>query len=528
MEILTWTAFGAFLLLVAKRLMTYLHIFQQDEYSARRFLSWIVNTRAVDRKASALLVFVEGLRLLNAPLWLTPFFCAMTFISVALMEKDPRRAGKKKLAMTQRAIRIYSAAFGLSTLGAICILWLHMSSALIWLLPLQSLPLLLICANFLLLPLEKRIQQHYWNEAHTRLLAVNPTIIGITGSFGKTSVKNIVGHVLKTQARTYFPPGSINTPMGISRVIREEMPTDCRFFISEMGAYGIGSINRICALTPPKYGIITSIGEAHYERFGNLNAVAQAKFELAEAVLAQKGTMVITENVLSQPYAKEFVQKNRDSFIICGEDMGNDVRITQYEQSTQGTHVQVVWKNSMYTLKAALWGNHQKYNMTLAFAIAVNLGLTPKQIMVALQTVPQINHRLEVKPQPDGSIVIDDAYNSNLTGFSNALDVLTLLCHKGGRRILVTPGMAELGEKHDEQHTRVGVKAAACTDLVLVVGPERIPTFVAALSPKLKERLLTFQSFVQAEKWLKANVRANDVVLFENDLPDIYEKRLSI
>ena len=268
------------------------------------------------------------------------------------------------------------------------------------------------------------------------------------------------------------------------------------------------------------------MGEAHYERFKNLENVARAKFELAEAVLAKGGKMVVAEQALSQPYARQFVDTHRAAFLVCGESADADIRLRNPQETLAGTSVQVTWKKKTYLLHAPVWGNHQAGNMVLVFAMAVNLGLPPEQVVTALKTAPQTKHRLEVKHQPDGSILIDDAYNSNPVGFANALDTLALLCPKGGRRILVTPGMAELGAEHDNQHARLAEKAATCVDIALVVRPERIPTFKATLGEKLGPNMLTFQTFAEANQWLKTNLKRNDIVLLENDLPDLYEKRL--
>src|SRR5206468_12245453 len=134
--------------------------------------------------------------------------------------------------------------------------------------------------------------------AHSKLQRLNPVVIGVTGSYGKTSVKHILGHVLETAGPTLITPGSVNTAMGIARVIRERLQPHHRYLVVEMGAYGIGSIRRLCALTPPRLGIISAIGKAHYERFKSLDAVAQAKFELAEAAAGNGGSVVAAADVV--------------------------------------------------------------------------------------------------------------------------------------------------------------------------------------------------------------------------------------
>ncbi|MFH1157483.1 MAG: UDP-N-acetylmuramoyl-tripeptide--D-alanyl-D-alanine ligase [Pseudomonadota bacterium] len=520
---LTWLIFLGFSL---RRLMTYLHLFQQEDYDPKRFLLWVFQTRSFDRKLSLCLVvgwliFIQGYPLIA---WGLTVFLMAGFMQ---QEKDPRKTAKKPLVLTKRARRILYTAVGITGASTAALLLLGAFPLWGWVLAVQALPCLLVAANIALMPFEWRIQRRFWNEARTRLLAVNPTVIGITGSFGKTSVKHLLGHVLKTHARTYYAKGSINSPMGISRAIREEMQPDCRFFVSEMGAYQRGSIARVCALTPPKHGIITALGAAHYERFKTLETVAKAKFEMAETVVKSGGKVAVPESLLNIPYASEFIQKHRASFLICGASKEADARIVSQEQTVKGTRVTVTWQGNSHDLEAPLWGAHQAQNIALVFAMAMNLGLSPEQVTISLKTAPQTKHRQEVKPQPDGSIYIDDAYKSNPAGFASALDTLALLRPEGGRRILVTPGMIEMGEKHDEDHAALGLKAASCVDIALVVGAERIPTFVAALAPVLGENLLRFPGFSQAADWLRINVRPGDIVLLENDLLDLYEKKLS-
>jgi UDP-N-acetylmuramoyl-tripeptide--D-alanyl-D-alanine ligase len=523
MSITFWILWAAFAAFAAKRLMTYLHIFQQEEYNALRFLNWMIKSAAFDRRISLAFMALALLGFAGASPASLHILGALALFAAFWFEADPRQTGKKKLVLTSRAKRILGAAFGIAVIGAA-----FLGPVWGWIGAVQVLPLLLIASNFLWTPFESFVQRKYWAEAHNRLLAVAPAVIGVTGSFGKTSVKHLLGHVLQTHARTYFTPGSVNSPMGVSRALREEMPEDCKYYVGEMGAYGVGSIARLCRLTPPSYGIITALGEAHYERFGSLDNVARAKFELADAVLAKNGKMVVSENVLAQPYARDFVNAHRAAFLICGFGNLCDVRILSTAQTKTGTAINLSYQGKTHSLTAPIWGEHQAGNIALVFGMALTLGLAPEQIAIALKSAPQTKHRLEVKPQPDGSIYIDDAYNSNPAGFASALGILTLLRPEGGRRILVTPGMAELGEKHDELHRELGQKAAANADIILAVKPERIGTFIEGAAALGAENILKFPNFAQAQNWLAANVQRGDVVLLENDLPDLYEKKVRL
>ncbi|MEK7801684.1 MAG: Mur ligase family protein, partial [Pseudomonadota bacterium] len=261
--------------------------------------------------------------------------------------------------------------------------------------------------------------------------------------------------------------------MVIVRIIREQLSPQHAYFIVEMGAYGIGSIARLCDLTPPKLSVITAIGQAHYERFKTLDDTTRAKFEIAEAVLAQQGHIILHDSVLEQPFAKSFYDVHKDNVITVGTT--GQAKIISSTQTEDGLLIILQWKNIEYTIATPLYGLHHAGNIALAFATAAHLGMDPAHIVIALKSAPQISHRLEVKRFPD-HILIDDAYNSNPKGFSSALDLLHLL-GQHTRRILVTPGIVELGADHDSAHHSLGLKAAETADIVIAVCPERIRSF---------------------------------------------------
>lgn len=514
--ILVFLSFVAF---TRGRLMTYLHALQQDDYDNRRFLDWLRANAAFDKRLSLAIFLIWIVSFLIARLH-TDFLFLLCFAVAAALERDPRKHSKKKLVMTARAQRIYWLALLLALPFAL--IGLRESNPWIWIIAVQALPFLLRLANIFLKPVEARIQKQYWDEAHKKLLELRPTVIGITGSFGKTSVKHILGHILKMSAPTLITPGSVNTPMGITRIIREKLDESHKFFVVEMGAYGKGSIERLCALAPPDMAIITAIGQAHYERFKSLDAVAEAKFELAHAALAKGGKIIVNDDVLERPYARNLQGRHSGDFVVCGKLDMDDFRISEIRQSAEGLHVSGRWKGADYALSLPLYGLHHGSNAALAFAAAATLGMAPEHIVTALKSVPQIEHRLEIKRQGDW-ILIDDAFNSNPSGFRAALETLGML-GADGRKILITPGMAELGAAHDEEHRKIGRHAGEICDVTLVVLPDRIRAFVEGFRETGGAKtLIEVRSFQEASAWLDKNRQSGDVVLIENDLPDIYE-----
>ena len=523
-------ALVGFLVFAARRLLTYLHIFQQEEYDGPRFLRWLWRNAALDRRLSLAIFAIFILQLIvgsSASDWVFPLAVCVLCLAAAAIERDPRKNAKKPLAMTARAKRIYAVGdLLLLLIGVVAVF--TTDTALVWLVLVQLVPVALVIGNLLLMPSETRVQRRYWQEAHDTLKKLDPMVIAVTGSYGKTSVKHILGHVLETAAPTLITPGSVNTAMGIARIIREQLRPHHRYLVVEMGAYGIGSIARLCALTPPRLGIITAIGKAHYERFKTLDAVARAKFELAEAAHANGGSAIVVSDTLQFDWPRRYVEAHRDRVVTVGPETDADLVIRSLQQETDGIIADVQWRGRTYQLKSPLFGEHQGRNIALAFAAGCNLGLAPEDVIASLHSTPQIAHRLEVKRQGE-TIVIDDAYNSNPVGFASALELLDVLKPPGGRRILVTPGMVELGAAHQEEHEKIGRLAAAHVDVLVAVAPQRVEPLASAFKAAAPEReIVPCAGFAEARQWLDKNLAGLDVVLIENDLPDLYERRLSL
>src|SRR5215212_1141278 len=366
----------AYLVFAVRRLLTFLHIFQQEEYDGPRFLRWIWEQKAFDRKATVLLlaIWAAGFALNEQWRAYLPIAMSVALLGIAAIERNPLKEAKKKLVLTARAKRILGVALAI-LLALSIVLAVTGAPLVLWILMVQAIPPALVAANAALQPYENYIQRGFWREAHEHLNRVNPQIVGITGSFGKTSVKHILNHVLEVQAATLTTPGSVNTPMGIARIVRERLTAQHRFFICEMGAYGPGSIQRLCKLARPNIGVITALGQAHFERFKSLETVAKTKFELAEEAIANGGRMIIAEQALEVPYAREFVSTRRNSFTVVGPSDDADIKILALRQTNKGIEVDLAADGKQVTIKAPLFGSHHGPNLALAFAVAKALGM---------------------------------------------------------------------------------------------------------------------------------------------------------
>lgn len=541
------SALAAFLFFAFRRLLTFLHLFQQEEYDNGRFLVWLGRRRAFDRRLSAALVGAGAVGAIiggaiGPPLTLG--LGALAALVVGFHEADPRKEGKKPLNLTKRASRILGVALGLVVLLlAIGVLELSFTvqgrlssivTVVVALALVQAMPLFLVGANLLLFPFERRVNEGFLQEARAILARQKPTLIAVTGSYGKTSTKHILAHILSTAVPTLATPGSVNTPLGIARIVREQLKPHHRFFVVEMGAYGVGSIARLCALAPPDLAAITAVGSAHRERFKSQETVAQAKFEIAEATLSRKGRVVLHADAIPAQLRAARVAAAPSRYVLVGQDAvvvgAEGYHIEAAKQTAAGIAFTLSHKGARYAIAAPVYGLHQIGNVAIAFALAVELGIPADTAVAALRTLPQVPHRLQVTANPGQATVIDNSYNSNPVGFASALELLAHLAGESRRRILITPGMVELGDQHHAEHRRLGRLAGDLVDVAVVIGAERIPSFVEGFEAgdRPGRKLERVASFAEAKAWLERNARPQDVILYENDLPDLYERKLRL
>jgi UDP-N-acetylmuramoyl-tripeptide--D-alanyl-D-alanine ligase len=530
---------------IYKRSRTYLLFFQQEEYENKHFIKWLIKKNFFDKKFTlALLLLTVCLSSLPTK-WdiFLPYLFASLFFIFASLEKNPQQYAKKPLVFTSRALRIFilsniitAGSFLLSLyLDFQFLAWKNLPIVLI--VTIQVLPLMLVFANILLTPIEFFIQYKIIREAQKKLAKINPTIIGITGSYGKTSVKHILAHILSFHWPTLSTPGSVNTLMGISRIIREQLKPEHKIFIVEMGAYYKKSIEKLCQLTPPHYGILTAIGNVHYERFKNTLNIARAKFELVHAVLENEGKMIINVNDVNPHFIHEFVdQENFPQIITVGYHAEKKIKTPQIsiqhvQENKTGITFELIANEKTYLIQAPLYGKHQALNIALAFSLAHLMGMSAEAIIKSISTLPQITHRLAVTYFEKNNItIIDNAYNSNPEGFKASLQLLQTLCPAQGRKILVTPGIVELGKLHHEVHYELGQLASQSVDLALIVSPHRIRSFIKGFLKHKEQvnKLLMFESFKAAKAWLDKHAKPGDVILYENDLTDLYETPIKI
>lgn len=427
---------------------------------------------------------------------------------------------KVKLVMTARIKRLYLA----TALVACLICWPMYRAG--WslgfgaLLPVLT-PLLLLMGLFLAYPVEKAVQLIYREDARRILEGYRKTgldVIAITGSYGKTSVKNILAAMLSQRYPTLASPASFNTPLGLARCIREELGHQHRFFIAEMGARHPQDIRVLCRMIHPRAGILTAIGPQHLETMGSLKCVRETKYDLIRA-LPGDGYAVFNDD--GKLVSECFRQTTHLSKCLVGS-VDSGAWAEEVEYSAEGSSFVLCFPDgSRQAVSTTLSGEHNVRNILMAAAMARYLGISPRKIALALEEVHPMASRLQMSVHPRGYKVINNGFNSNPDSSRKALEVLAA---QPGRLVVVTPGFIELGRQEASSNRRLGSDIAAVAHTALLIGEKRTRPIKEGLlgSGMPPENILVFASLNEANRYILETFGPGDVLLYENDLPDHY------
>ena len=442
---------------------------------------------------------------------------------------------KKPVVMTGRAWRILITATVLSALTALVLPGMaHLTGGapydlitwvVVTVLLFGAVPSLLVAADYLMSPVQRAINASFSRRARSKLDEVAPVVVGVTGSFGKTSTKFAIAGVLGAPRSASATPGSYNTPMGVVRAINEGLMSHHSYLVVEMGAYREGDIAELCAFVRPTIGVLTAIGPAHLERFGSMEAIRRAKYEIVESLPDDGVAIMNTDDLTVRGLADS---TERVSVVRYGLDPSGspDVTARDHSFSPSGTEATIVDAGGgELQISTQLLGEHAIRHILAAVAVARSQGIPLAELGPRIATLEPVEHRLQLIPGAGGVTVIDDAYNSNPAGAAAALEVLADFDESEANRIVVvTPGIVELGELQAEENETFGRHAAAIADYLIVVGRVNRAAIVAGASgPTAKADVITTDTLDEATEHLKTLLRPGDVVLFENDLPDQYE-----
>lgn len=512
-----------------------LMMFQQNSYRTERYGRWYSKSGESTRFSMliAIILFLFGLTgfgVQNFTVALIGIFALIVSILLA------RKKYKKPLVMTKRATRLLVTMFLVTfavvgivdiSLAMLC----HEGLRLILFSSIETLLLAFILVRtvifisaFLTGPIEKRINQRFYNDAAQRLKEMHDLrVVGITGSYGKTSTKHYLYQILSEQFETLMTPGSYNTTLGVVRTIREYLKPYHEVFIVEMGAKQTGDIKEITDLVNPTIGIITAVGPQHLETFKTIENVRDTKFELIDS-LPSDGLAIVNNDY---PIIADREIKNCRSIRYSVETNNEtaDIYAENIQYRSNGTTFDVVTKEGKrIELETVLLGDYNIANLTAAVAVALALNIPEEKIQLGVARIKPVEHRLSIKRHPNGLTIIDDAFNSNPAGASMAVEVLSRMT--GGRRIIITPGMIELGDQQYELNKEFGQQIAQSgIELAMVVGEYNREAITSGLKEGGMEdsNILLFNTFIEANNHLLQICRSGDIALIENDLPDTFK-----
>lgn len=518
-----------------RRLRYFLHVFQLEGYKRNEFLVWgtsrfgqlflrLSHTFAVVVLIASWLLVSSGRPFTGALLAL-----ALWPVLFASSRIYRRSETKKPLRYTPRLVRLLATSAILALLWPLLGVFVGARAAddtgFLWylgglLIADLGAPVWVLLASAIAAPVEAAVQEGFKIQARETLRRRrNLTVIGITGSYGKTSVKFIIAEILRQRYSVLATPGSYNTPMGICLVVNDKLQPEHQVLVLEMGMRYAGDIKELCEIAPPDVAVITSVGVAHLESMGSVENIAREKASLL--TYARKGAPAVLN--MDDEYVATMASEATGP--VWRVSIGsNDAEITagaiRYDADGASFWVRDESGNEI-TLRTRLLGRHNVSNILLGVAVGRVLGIRLRQIARAVERLEPVEHRLALRREGDVT-VIDDAFNSNPVGARNAVEILGQF--DTGRRIIITPGMVELGERHELENRTFGRHISEHADLAVLVGERQTAPIREGLREAgfPEEQIRVVPSLTAARAFLRSYVRPGDVVLYENDLPDQY------
>jgi UDP-N-acetylmuramoyl-tripeptide--D-alanyl-D-alanine ligase len=522
--------------------------YQIEEYKSERYIRWLFSEHDRWLPVRPIAIFLVGMVVaffndgIPNQTAIMPYLANIIAAGIAIL---PPRDGqvKKAFVRTQRASRMLGAGFFVALIFTI--IWLILANSLSissdsfvagfiaigGLLNFLFAPIWLMLGNLLMTPVEAALRRRFIHQAESVLEAIQPKIIGITGSYGKTTTKNFLRDILGGRYKTYATPKSYNTLMGISLAINNDVANDysIEYFISEMGAYVEGEIERICQLTPPDISIVVEVGAQHLERFGTLEHTAKAKYEIIKSLPPHGLGVFNWDNGYIREMYERGYPENRIavSKIVSPDDVSdNSPRFiaSDIQETLNGLEFTVTdtQTGDNERIETPVIGEHNVTNLLLTIAVAVHEGMSLRDIAFRAKMLQPAESRLVRQTSDSGITIINDAYSANPVGVISALKVLGM--HNTGKRLLITPGMVELGQVQAEENKKLGELATQyATDIILVGEKQTEPIKQGILLTNFAtEKLQIVETLSEAVIWYQNNLQAGDTVLFLNDLPDTY------
>ena len=524
-----------YLIYIFYKSRTSLYMLQQNLYNENdRYIRWI--KRNIDRCFSPI-DFIPFLLSIFIFLTKESFVMELVYWIITIIyikaiydeyDKNADNQNKIKFNVTSRIKRLYFTEFTIILLLIVLLVIFNFSGIYLVLLSflIAFLYHFIYVINIINKPIEKIVYLYYFNKAKSKLYSMNRlSVVGVTGSYGKTSSKNILSHILEAKYITRPTPKNLNTPYGLMITINNYLDKFDEILVAEMGAYVQGEIKNMCDFVKPKYGILTIIGEAHLETFKSKENICKAKFELIENLQSDGACVLNRDDEYQVNYVKNEL-KNQVKIIWIGVNNPDaDFNAINIKSNKHGTNFDILYNEKKYHVETKLLGVHNVYNILASIALGVELKVPIEAMINKVISLQPTEHRLEIK-KLNNITMIDDAYNSNPIGAKNALDVLGMM---DGVKVVVTPGMIELGTKEKELNKEFGRQINKVADYVILVGPEKTKYISEGILEDFdKRKLIVINKVVDAYRILediKIDNNGKEVfALFENDLPDIYSE----
>ena len=513
----------------------FLQVLQLSGYKMKGYFAYIKDTKGKTWGGLVMLSVLSSAALLMTNVLLSDFFYfkIMTYLGLvfyliflimylvnmyAIPAKTPLRYTHRVYRlMAVLAVLVFVITFFLTGFSEGNIPYFRYGS--VALIP-ALLPLIIVLAHLITAPFEKLNNKRFVKNCKKKLEDLPNLIkIGITGSYGKTTVKNMLGTILSEKYNVCVTPHSYNTPMGISKTVLNYLKPEQEIFIAEMGARHVGDIKELCDIVKPTIGVLTGIGNQHLSTFGNIENLKRTKAELAVSVKESGGKMYFSgDSVGSKEIYEQFDGKKE---VVSVDSESGKIFASNISVDEKGSSFVLHVGSKQTECKTVLLGKHNISNILLCCAVCAQLGLSLKEIKAGIEKLVPTAHRLALMPSSASLVVIDDAYNANVAGSKAALEVLKLF---GGKKYVITPGLVELGTEAFNANFQFGIDMAQVCDKVIIDGALNFEALQAGLifGGMAKENILRAATLRQATEVLQTFAVPGDVVLFENDLPDNY------
>lgn len=511
-----------------------LQMLQLSGYKLKGYSSWFKETKYSYLSRLFMLTFLSTAAMLMTNVLLEEFFIVRTleYLSIVFYllfsslfitnlftakQKTPLKYTKRMTRLVVvYTILVLVASFFVSFLGFLYVPYI--SFGLIGVIPL-FLPIFVFLAYFINYPIEKIISNSYLKKAKRKLNSLNDVkVIGITGSYAKTTVKNILYVILSEKYKVCATPSSYNTPLGLSKTILSKLNETDEIFLAEMGAKQPKDILELCNMVSPQIGIITGIGNQHLLTFGSLENIKKTKAEIADFVCQNDGKLFIN---IDGKFAEEVSENYKTASLVSLEKNVGKLLIENLKVGKEGSEFELVMSNKKVKCKTMLLGKHNVSNILLASNVAYKMGLSLEEISAGISKLLPTSHRLEIVKANLPYTIIDNAYNSSVEGSKASLDVLA---NFSGNKIVITPGLVELGTEQFNSNFEFGKNMAGVCDYVIIDSAINYDAISSGLifAGFDESKIIQAGSLNQSVELLAKIVKDGDVVLFENDLPDNY------